>query len=206
VKSKTDHSTEAIKHILRTNINPTEIKIGINTFKSLKDRRVLIEAPTKEEINVLSENITAKCGNELDVHVPTLFKPRLVIRNVPEVVTVENIESTIMAQNPELSLKQGEVVAKFRLKKREQGNIVIEVGPQTRKKLLATRLKLCWQICYLEAKRCFISSRFGQRFNDCKGEETCPLCAGNHKLKECTTPESNHKCTNCIAHNTYNKG
>ncbi|PSN35058.1 hypothetical protein C0J52_22841 [Blattella germanica] len=31
VKSKTDHSTEAIKHILRTNINPTEIKIGINT-------------------------------------------------------------------------------------------------------------------------------------------------------------------------------
>ncbi|PSN30957.1 hypothetical protein C0J52_26327 [Blattella germanica] len=75
VKSKTDNTTEAIKHILRININPTEIKIGINTFKSLKDGRVLIEDPTKEEINVLSEKINAKCGNELDVHVPTLFKP-----------------------------------------------------------------------------------------------------------------------------------
>ncbi|PSN39673.1 hypothetical protein C0J52_14421 [Blattella germanica] len=100
MKSKTDHSTEAIKLILRTNINPTEIKIGINIFKSLKDGRVLIEAPTKEVINVLSEEINAKCGNELEVHVPTLFKPRLVIRNVPEDVTVEIIELTILAQNP----------------------------------------------------------------------------------------------------------
>jgi hypothetical protein len=30
-----------------------------------------------------------------------------------------------------------------------------------------------------------------------------PIVAGNHKLKECTTPISEYKCINCMAYNKH---
>ena len=41
VKSKSNQSPETVKNVLKTNINQTEMKIGIKTLKSLKDGRVL---------------------------------------------------------------------------------------------------------------------------------------------------------------------
>jgi len=61
--------------------------------------------------------------------------------------------------------------------------------PDTRRKQLQNKLKIGWQICnvadYLVAMRCFNCSSFNHRHKDCKGEETCPLCVGGHKLREC---------------------
>ena len=42
VKSKNKLSGDAIKGILKSKINPTDIKVGINSFKALTDGRVLI--------------------------------------------------------------------------------------------------------------------------------------------------------------------
>jgi hypothetical protein len=53
VKSKFNHSTETIKNVLKTKVNPTEMKVGIKSFKFLKDGRVLIEAGSLDEINLL---------------------------------------------------------------------------------------------------------------------------------------------------------
>ena len=78
VKSKLDLSTE-VKNILRANVNPTVMKVVIRTRKSLKDRQILIEAGTTEEINKLSQTIKDKCGGELEITLPQLRKPRLVI-------------------------------------------------------------------------------------------------------------------------------
>ncbi|PSN31586.1 hypothetical protein C0J52_27850, partial [Blattella germanica] len=210
VKSKSNQSTEEVKNYLKSNINPTEIKVGINTFKSLKDGRVLIEASSKEEINALSAKINEKYGKQLYVHVPKLWKPRLIVYNVPDDILVDNIENTIISQNPELDLKQGDITARFKIKTRkEQNHMVIEVGPETRKKLLHCKIKIGWLICkiedYLVAKRCFRCSRFNHRHSEYRGEETCPLCAGNQKLQDCTTPQDGHKCINCITYNKYTK-
>jgi hypothetical protein len=37
VKSKLKLSTEEVKKVLRTKVNPTAMKVGIGTLKSLKD-------------------------------------------------------------------------------------------------------------------------------------------------------------------------
>jgi hypothetical protein len=72
--------------------------------------------------------------------------------------------------------------------------LVIEVGAKTRKLLLQKKVKLGWLIYkiedYVVAKRCFKCSRFNHRFHDCR-EETCHLCAGRHKLKECIASQWN---------------
>jgi hypothetical protein len=60
VTCKINLSTEAIKSVVKTNINPTAIKIGVKSIKSLKDGRVLIETGISEEANLLSISITDK--------------------------------------------------------------------------------------------------------------------------------------------------
>jgi hypothetical protein len=37
VKSKTNHSVETIKNIIKTSIKPTSMKVGICAFRSLQD-------------------------------------------------------------------------------------------------------------------------------------------------------------------------
>jgi hypothetical protein len=43
------------------------MKVGIGTFKALKDGRILIEIGNKEEIKRLSTSTTEKCGKELEL-------------------------------------------------------------------------------------------------------------------------------------------
>jgi len=61
----------------------------------------------------------------------------------------------------------------------------MEVGAQVRKSLLQNKVKLGWLICkteaYVSVNRRFKCSRYNHRARDCR-EETCPLCAGRHRL------------------------
>jgi hypothetical protein len=191
-------------------MNRTEIKVGIKSFKSLKDGRVLIESGSLDEINSLRTTIGNKCGEDLEVTIPKLWKPRLIVHNIPQDITVENLEKTVIAQNPELLMKTGDIAARYKFQtKRGLINMVIEADSETRKKLLQTKLKIGCRICkvddYLVAKRCFKCSRFNHRHQDCRGEETCPLCAGSHKLKECKAPADQYKCINCMTYNRFSK-
>jgi len=150
--------TVAIKNAVRTNVNPTAMIVGIKSFKSLKDGQVLIEAGTSEEIKLLSSSIRDKCREDLEVTIPKLRKPRMIIHNVPQDITAENLEETILAQNPELGLISGDIEARFTFRtKLGLVKMVIEVGSETRKKLLHKKLKIGWLICnigdYLVAKR-----------------------------------------------------
>jgi len=38
-----------------------------------------------------------------------------------------------------------------------------------------------------------------------RGIETCCLCAGGHKLKECRSPAEQYKCVNCMTYNRHSK-
>jgi len=99
VKSKSNLTTEAIKTVVKININPTAMKVGVKSFKSLKDGRVLIETGVSEEATLLGSSIRDKCGNNLEVTAPKLRNPRMVIYNVPQDIKLENVEKTIMTQN-----------------------------------------------------------------------------------------------------------
>ena len=189
-------------------MNPTEIKVGITSLKSLRDGRVIIEASSKNEIEALGDKIGGKCG-ELEVNIHKL-NPRLVLLNIPEDITLDNVEKTRTVQNSELDLKEGDIRAKFcYTTKRETRNLVIEVDSGTRRKLMQAKINLGWVICivddYIVAKRCFRCSRYNHNFRNCKGEETCPLCAGDHKLKEFTATKSEHKCINCLIYNKHHQ-
>jgi hypothetical protein len=153
---------------------------------------VEIETGSGEEIETLTKDINDKCGDKLEVSLHNLRNRRLVIYNILEDISIRNIENTLLAQNPDLNLKTGDIAAKFSYEtKRRTRNPVIEVSAQTRKLLIKKKVKLGRLICsiddYLVANRRFKSSRFNHRFRECRGTETCPLCAGRQAERMCSS-------------------
>jgi len=72
-----------------------------------------------------------------------LRKPRLIIYKIPEEITVGNVTSVIKSQNPEITLNGEDITDKFKYKTRKGNyNIILEVGPHTRKQILQTKLKI----------------------------------------------------------------
>jgi hypothetical protein len=62
--------------------------------------------------------------------------------------------------------------------------MVIEVGPETKKKMLQKKLKIGWLICnvgdYLVGKRCFKCSRYNHRQQDCRGGNVPTVCRSTY--------------------------
>ena len=113
VKSKEIKTPDEIKSLLKTQVNPTEINVGITSIKPLRDGRIIIEAGSKDEIEKLGEHIVEKCGNELEIKIQRLRNPRLVMLSIPEEVTMENVRETLMKQNPEINLNERILQPKF---------------------------------------------------------------------------------------------
>jgi len=122
----------------------------------------------------------------------------------------QNVVTIIKAQNPEIQNNGEDIEAKYKFKDRKgRHNIVIEVGPQIRQQILQIKLKMGWEIYnvadYLAPIRCYKCSRYNHKHHECKGEETCPHCAGKHKINECTAEANKQKCINCITYNKYHQ-
>jgi len=109
VTPKESQPPDTIKGLLKSKINPTDINVGINSLKILTDGRVRIETGSSEEIETLTKDIDDKCPDKLEVSLPKLRNPSLVIYNIPEDISIRNIDDALLAQNPELNLKTGDI-------------------------------------------------------------------------------------------------
>jgi len=106
VKSKSGHSIEHMKTLVKTKVNPVDMKIGITTFKSLRNGRLVIETHNQQEIDELSKTINEICGEELEASTPRCRNPRLIIYNVPDELNIENAKELIMKQKSELCVEK----------------------------------------------------------------------------------------------------
>jgi len=72
----------------------------------------------------------------------------MVMYNIPDDISTQNVEETILAQNPKFNLNKGDITAKFiYVTKRLTPNLVMEVSAHTRRKLIQKKIKLGWIIC-----------------------------------------------------------
>jgi hypothetical protein len=108
VKSIGNTTQEKATELLKAKINPTEIKVGINKFKLLNNGNIIIGTNTKQEIEALEKEIISKCRGELEANVHKLRKPRLIVYNIPDDISITNLEHTLLTQNPDLGLTKGD--------------------------------------------------------------------------------------------------
>jgi hypothetical protein len=83
-----------------------------------------------------------KCEEDLEANIHRLRKARIIL-NVPEDINTNNIEDTIIRQNPDLHMTQRNMIGKFTyVTKKKYRNAVLEVGPEVRKTLLHRKIEL----------------------------------------------------------------
>jgi len=63
-------------------------------------------------------DINDKCEGKLDANAHKLRNPRLVIINIPEEISIGNVEDTLLAQNTDVNLKQDDR-SKIQLRNKE---------------------------------------------------------------------------------------
>ena len=209
VKSKNNQSVEYTRTLLKSKVDGTQLKVGISALKTLKNGQILIQSDNKSDLEEVNKRIAEACGEELEGYIPTLKNPRLIVLNVPEDITPENVAQAIVLQNSELGLNESDIKPKFAFEdRRKHKNLIIEVNSETRKRLRDRKLKIGWHVCnstdYLNVTRCYKCSKYNHRTTEYFGEVTCPHCAQNHKMHECRDSRENYRCVNCTNYNKYN--
>ena len=99
VKRKNNQSIEYIKVLLKTKVNPTEMKVGIISPKTLKHRQFLIESGNKQEAETICKTINNKSGEELEANVIRKRNPIITLFNVPHDIIVDNSIDCRTTQN-----------------------------------------------------------------------------------------------------------
>ena len=89
LRTKDKHTSDEINRLFKSKVNATEINVGISALKTLRDGRILIEAGSKREIEALGEKKQERCGEQLEINIQKLRNPRLIILNIPNVITLE---------------------------------------------------------------------------------------------------------------------
>lgn len=60
-------------------------------------------------------------------------------------------------------------------------------------------LDMCTVYDALEVPRCYKCNNFNHSKKFCTNHVSCPLCSEHHDLNECSSNESQYKCSNCIS-------
>ena len=179
VKSKNNQSIEYIKTLLKTKVNPVEMKVGINSLKSLKNGQLLIESGNKQEAETICKTINNKCGEELEANVTRKRNPRIILFNVPEDITVDNCIGCLTTQNEVLKKHEKGMVPIFAFVDRKKNrNLVIELSSEARKDILGIKIKMGWNMCnwddYVNIRRCFKCCKYNHRAQESKGTLNMP--------------------------------
>jgi len=173
------------------------MKVGIGALKTLKNGQLLIESEKKSELEEVCKKINELCGEELESYIPTLINPRIIVFNVPEDITSENVAQAIVLQNSEVNLNENEIKPKFVFEVRKKHkNLVIEVNSEICNHLVNRKLKIGWHVCdssdYLSVTPCYKCSKYNHRAQECFGDVVCPHRAQSPTMHECKASKENH--------------
>ncbi|XP_050308407.1 uncharacterized protein LOC126744878 [Anthonomus grandis grandis] len=193
------------KKEIRQNVDPS--KIEVSKFRQIKGGGVVIGCSDKNQIKDLRTQLEKQLGQKYTVEVPSLKKPKMKIVNInKDDVGLEDSDSTIIDLIVKWNnLFDGEDFYMKVLKKSVNNfkniNLILEADSITHNKLLSQeRVKLGWSRCrvfnHVSVLQCFNCMGFNHYGKDCKSQQICSRCSGNHSYKECRSNEK--KCINCI--------
>ena len=198
-----------VKNLLKQEIKPTQLNVGINKVKTLNNNCVLIECQNEQDCQFLANKISKL--NTLDAVIPKKRNPRLILFNIDQEVSDDYLISIIISQNPnvKLSLQNKDVKEHIKLifTKMTRNNdkfAVLEVSPVIRNALISNgKLNIGYNRCtirdHLHAIKCYNCLAFGHTAKDCKEEITCSKCGDHHDAKTCQN--TSVKCANCMRTN-----
>lgn len=207
VKPKGPESNEAdrkkTRELIMSQINPDEAKVSEIANCANNGIRIATNGDSIELIESLKQSL----NDEYEITEANKKRPKIKIVNFVNLKNWDTaaIEDAIKLQN-EFIFKDHDllkIVKCFEHKDNKQKlTLIAEVSVGLYHKLMkAKKVSIGWCNCFVydafSVTRCFKCSRFSHIEKNCKSnKESCPKCAGDHKLKDCKSNVL--KCVNCV--------
>lgn len=202
-------TSEQTKKIIQSKIIPSQIEVKVNNVKPIGRGGIVINTPTSEDIDklILEFQKRDEIREKFDFAKPKLKDPSIVIFNVNEDLSKEELIKGLKSQNEELI--EANLVVRTCYKSRFGKNWVVSMNPEAFNLVIKKpRINLNWsRLTFKENFRilqCFRCAKYGHTAERCRSEEfkeggVC-LCCGTkgHKEREC---QDSPKCINCSSHN-----
>lgn len=176
-------------------------EVNVCNTRSIRDGGIVLSCTDANETVKMKQLIEMNFGENYNVELPKINKPRIRISNICKNIPKELIIDKLKENNHEIDFEMN-LIAVIERKKFSNSwfDIIVEVNGNAYKKLINIGiLKLPWRECkvfeHLHLKRCYKCCGFSHLAKSCKRDQVCCNCSGSHKLVDCKSKKST--CINC---------
>lgn len=202
VVPKGDQNNKTTRDAIKEKIDPT--KVPIENLRNASKGTVVMEGKTKEDVKRIKECVEKEMGEQYDVKMTELIKPKIIISGMDEQFTNEKLINNLRKQNDILKdIEEIEVLFSYSYKdsyKNVKYSAVIKIDGENFKNIVDSKVNIGWNKCfvreYLSVRRCYNCLGYYHNAKDCTKKKSCKKCAGDHDIKDCKSEII--KCVNCI--------
>lgn len=200
IKPKKQQNSKVTLDKFTSNVNKSELNVC--STRNARNGGIVLCCDNDNESMKVKQIVKDKLGDNYEVNLPTIKKPRLRITNIDIEIPNERIIAELKKHNEILKgidLKMITVIQR-KMRNKSSNDIIVELNSDAYKTLKSVgMLRLPWRECnvydHLYIKRCFKCCGFSHNSTECNKEQKCSKCSGNHKYAECKTNKLN--CINC---------
>lgn len=205
IKPKEKQSVEKTKAELNKKVDPINFKI--TNVENRKNGTLVIQSENVEEREKIKEAIQSEISEDYEIKVPKEINMQIVVTDLNYKYPDRELIEKLKKQNETLKNSELEVIKIFETKRyyKTTFNAKLNVDNESYPKVIAgQKLNVGWDRCRVfdgtNVMKCFKCQGYNHKAVECKNEDVCYKCHGNHKSKECTK-EIVMKCVNCMKEN-----
>lgn len=198
-------TTEVTKRKLMEAIDPVDVPIS--NVRNAARGSIILEGKTKKDVEQIAKCTEAKMGENFDIKITELKRPRMKIGGMSEKLDDEALIEKLKKQNNYLKDAEMKVIRSYGKK---HISSIIEIDCDSFNEVMKERkINVGWNRCqvseYIDVKMCFNCNGFNHTAAVCKNKKSCKKCAEEHDVTQCKSTEL--KCVNCTqANNKLNVG
>lgn len=193
------------KYDLMHAVNPVNSDILIENVKHTRDGGVVLECSEPVALNKLKAIADKELSDKYDIHLLKSSHPHIRIVGMSECYDEDTLKNCLFKQNPNI-FSVNSVVKFVRSWPTKKHNDVfqslLQLDMETYKLACSRGYVLigfdrCSVYEVFDLTRCYNCNGFNHSKKFCKNKTRCPICSGEHELKNC--PDNSVKqCINCI--------
>lgn len=201
VKPKEKQSADKTKEELNK-VNPVDLKI--TNVLSRRSGTIIIQSENDEEREKIKSAIQDKISEQYEIRVPST-EYKIKITGMTFEYNENEIIDKIKKQNPNLASTNFTFIEKYRVKRNNKTtyNVKLKIDSESYTKIMEEgRVNIGWERCRVydgtEVIQCLKCKGYNHLAKDCRNQEICLKCHGQHRTKNCENQEQIMKCINCL--------